>query len=64
MHGNSVRLRLKSREVWCAHAAVCSRDASTADGSLCESFTNDCTTRLPRVREAGPGRRKQTPGHG
>ena len=35
-----------------------------AHGSLCESFVHDCLKRLPRVCEAGPGRRKRTPGHG
>ena len=32
--------------------------------SLCESFSHDCLKHLPRVIEAGPGRRKRTPGHG
>ena len=33
-------------------------------GLLRESYAHDCLKRLPRVREAGPGRRKRTPGHG
>ena len=41
---------------------ICVRQS--ANGSLCESLVHDCLKRLPRVREAGPGRRKQTPGRG